>query len=157
MQSMVFIDTSILCNLVPVPGRDQDREAVQDELKTRMGQKQRFILPITAVVEAGNFIAQVSDGRLRRETAQKLEEILRFVCEGRSPWVLHDVPWGREFLVQFLNGADTGADYVTHAQNQLGAGDLCILAERHHYHVRSGIFADIWSLDVRLSAYNSPF
>ena len=107
MQSVVFVDTSILCNLVPVPGRDQDREHVQQELKLRLSRREEFILPITTVVETGNFIAQLDNGGLRRSTAQRLADILRLICAGRAPWILHDVPWNREFLEQLLDGADT--------------------------------------------------
>lgn len=156
MQSVAFVDTSILCNLVPVPGRDQDREQVQKELKLRLSRREEFILPITAVVETGNFIAQLENGGLRRTTAQKLASILRLICEGRAPWILHDVPWNRNFLEQLLEGADTQTDYVTHAQNRLGTGDLCVLTERHQYHLRTGIPATIWTLDAGLRAYATP-
>ncbi len=155
MRSMVFIDTSVLCNLVPVPGKDQNQEIVREELKIRIERGEQFILPITAVVETGNFIAQLNNGGLRRIAAQKLEAILRSICDGRSPWVLHDVPWDRNFLETLLEGADTGVDYVSHAQNQLGAGDLCVLAERHLYHLRSRVPATIWSLDAALNAYSA--
>ncbi|MFI5720477.1 hypothetical protein [Nocardia sp. NPDC051750] len=154
MQSVVFVDTSILCNLVPVPGRDQDREYVQQELKLRLARREEFILPITTVVETGNFIAQLDNGGLRRSTAQRLADILRLICAGRAPWILHDVPWNRKFLEQLLDGADTQADYVTHAQNRIGTGDLCILTERHQYYQRTGVPAAIWTLDAGLNAYS---
>ncbi|WFR71664.1 hypothetical protein P9209_23195 [Prescottella defluvii] len=153
MKTVVFIDTCILCNLVPVPGRDQDRESVQNELRERLDRKEEFILPITAGVETGNFIAQISNGSHRRTAAQNLENILRLVCEGKAPWVLHDIPWNRHFLETLLKGADTDIDYVTHAQNGVGVGDLCILTERHNYESRSGAAAIIWTLDNGLNAY----
>ncbi|MEV0110200.1 hypothetical protein AB0H42_28225 [Nocardia sp. NPDC050799] len=156
MRAVAFIDTSVLCNLVPVPGRDQQRDDVQEEMRHRLSKDEQFILPITAVVETGNFIAQLDDGGLRRTTAQKLQAILRFICEGRSPWVLHDVPWNRHFLEKLLEGAGTYVDYVEHAQNRVGTGDLCVLTERHLYHTRTGIPATIWTLDAGLMAYSTP-
>ncbi|MFG3617183.1 hypothetical protein [Nocardia sp. NPDC047654] len=154
MRQVVFIDTSVLCNLVPVPGRDEAAGLVLEELKNRMSRDERFILPITAVIETGNFIAQIPKGGLRRQTAQRLENILRLICEGKSPWVLHDVPWNRGFLEKLLEGADSGADYVTHAQNKVGMGDLCVLAERQSFEMRSRIPATIWTLDDGLRAYS---
>lgn len=154
MRNVVFIDTSVLCNLVPVPGRDQHRSAVQEELKRRLERNDSFVLPITAVIETGNFIAQLNDGGVRRSTARTMEKLLRLVCEEKAPWVLHDVAWNREFLEQFLNGADTCIDYMAHAQARLGAGDLCILVERQRYQSRTKIKAEIWTLDKGLGAHN---
>ena len=154
MLGVSFIDTSVLCNLVPVPGRDQNADKVRHEMKERLDRREQFILPITSVIETGNFIAQLSDGRERRNTAEKLDKILKMICEGKAPWVLHDVAWDRSFLQQMLDGADTETSYVQHAANQVGAGDLCIINERWHYQQRSQIRARIWTFDQGLSAYS---
>ena len=154
MTSISFIDTSVLCNLVPVPGRDQNASDVRLEMAERLDRQERFILPITAVIETGNFIAQLPDGRVRRQTAEKLDRILRMVCEGNAPWVLHDVAWDKPFLNQMLDGADTMMDYIEHASNQIGVGDLCIINERLTYQQRSQVRASIWTLDGGLSSYS---
>lgn len=85
MGSVVFIDTSILCNLIPVPGKNQHQAQVQKEMKERLAQGAEFTLPITAVIETGNFVAQLADGHERLTTANQLEKILRFICEGKAP------------------------------------------------------------------------
>lgn len=149
----MFIDTSILCNLIPVPGRNQQENEVRNEMSTRLKAGQKFILPITAVIETGNFIAQISDGRQRLTTATKLEEILRFICAGKAPWVLHDVSWNQAFLEEFLDGAGTMMSYSQHAQNKVGAGDLCILTERQNYRFRTRIDAEVWTLDGALNSH----
>lgn len=154
MRPIVFIDTSILCNVVPVPGRDQHATEVLAEMAERLRSGHNFILPITAVIETGNFIAQLPGGSQRRAAAMRLSELLRLVCEGKAPWVLHDLAWNRSFLVSFLAGSTTGMTYVEHAQSQLGAGDLCILTERDHYRERTGIHAQIWARDAGLMAFN---
>ncbi|OAH49199.1 hypothetical protein AYL44_13455 [Microbacterium oleivorans] len=150
---MTFIDTSILCNLVPVPGFDQHRDEVVREMGERLNSGERFILPITAVVETGNHIAQLKSGHDRLTAAQKFDAVLRTVCAGQAPWILHDVAWDKAFLEQLLNGADTSTSYVEHAQARLGAGDLCILTERQAYSNRSRIRAGVWTLDEALSAH----
>ncbi|MER5419193.1 hypothetical protein [Streptosporangium roseum] len=96
-----FVDTSVLCNLLNVPGRNQDYEAVARELKEKR-QECDLILPITAVIETGNHIAQLSDGRVRRDRADKLHTLLGLVITGRAPWVLHTVEWGENFLRSLL-------------------------------------------------------
>lgn len=153
MGTVIFIDTSVLCNLVPVPGRDQHTDEVKAELRSHLDAGKVFVLPITAVVETGNFIAQIADGRERRKAAQDFEMILRFVCEGKAPWTLHDVAWSAPFIEDLLRGADTGSDYIQHAQNRVGAGDLCILTERYQYQKRTQSSAEIWTRDVALGAH----
>ena len=66
-QEVIFIDTSILCNIVPVPGFNQDQEEVRAEMKELVEKKAKFVLPITAVIETGNHIAQLPDGDKRRK------------------------------------------------------------------------------------------
>lgn len=152
--AVVFIDTSILCNLVPVPGKDQRRHAVQAEMRARLAEGEQFVLPITSVIETGNFIAQLPDGGRRRAAAETLQKLLLLVCRGEAPWVLHDVAWNADFLEHFLRGADTGIAYVDHAMAQVGAGDLCIITERDHYRSRTRVPARIWSLDTALAAHS---
>ena len=129
MSTISFIDTSILCNLVPVPGFDQQKDGVSEELRRRLDDGEEFILPITS------------------------EKLLRLICAGQAPWVLHDVAWDRGFLQSFLDGADTATSFIDHAQAGVGAGDLCILTERQAFSERSRIPAGIWTLDGGLSAH----
>lgn len=87
-----FVDTTILCNLLDVPGKNQSRaEIVQELAHDKRGCD--LILPVTAVIETGNHIAQLSDGRLRRQYAEKLSQLLELVINGRAPWVLHTLTW----------------------------------------------------------------
>ncbi len=152
MGTLTFIDTSILCNLVPVPGYDQQRAEVAGEMSDRLRAGEEFILPITSVIETGNHIAQLGSGGARRQAATRLDAMLRMICAGQAPWVLHDVAWNRDFLQQLLDGADTQTSYIEHAQSGVGAGDLCILTERQSFTERSRIPAAIWTLDQGLSA-----
>lgn len=152
MSAISFIDTSILCNLVPVPGYDQHREQVTEEMTLRLNRGEQFILPITAVIETGNHIAQLPSGGVRREAATKLDAMLRLICAGRAPWILHDIAWNGDFLQRLLDGADTETSYVDQAVAKVGAGDLCILTERLAFSERSGIRAGVWTLDGGLSA-----
>ncbi len=150
---VVFIDTSVLCNLLPVPGRDQDQKQVRAEMQERFRAGEQFIIPITSVIETGNFIAQLKDGEVRRGVAQRFHDLLRLIIDGKAPWVLHDIAWNSKFLGLLLEGADTKVPYVDHSMAGLGMGDLCILAERCHYQQRLGLRAEIWTRDAQLSAH----
>jgi hypothetical protein len=78
-----FVDTSILCNMLPVPGRDQQRDEVIEELREKLAEGETLILPVTAVIETGNFVAQLKDGR--------------------APWRLHEFERGATFLDGLLS------------------------------------------------------
>ncbi|MFI0978902.1 hypothetical protein ACH4SP_18110 [Streptomyces sp. NPDC021093] len=150
-----FVDTSILCNLLEVPGKSQDREKVVEELKRKRGEDAcDLLLPVTAVIETGNHIAQLPNGYDRRICAERFDAVLRMVVEGKAPWALNEVEWDAAHLSALLEGGSTGSSLVEHASNQLGCGDLNILIERDRYLARtSGVVAKVWTLDGLLSAY----
>lgn len=155
MIAVSFVDTSILCNLIPVPGRDQDRSEVTAEMLDKQKSHEVLILPVTALIETGNFIAQISDGDARRKTAKIFEELLQLVIKNKAPWRLHQFTWGAEFLDSFIAGGGTGIRFVDHATRALGGGDLCILTERDLYRTRTGIpVVNIWTRDTALAAHS---
>lgn len=149
-----FVDTSVLCNLLAVPHMDQDRKSVLAELIARR-KSHDLILPVTAVIETGNHIAQIADGRLRRSCAERFSEVLRMVVERKAPWTLNRVEWDEAHLLDLIGGAGTGSTLVELASQHLGCGDLSILAERNRYLERtSGTTAEIWTLDGQLASYS---
>lgn len=109
MKSVVFLDTSIVCNLVPVPGFDQNSAAINEEMNNRMKSGAQFILPITTVIETGNHIAQLPNGTARRKAADRFNTMLGMVINNKAPWILHDIAWNTSFLQSFLEGAETGS------------------------------------------------
>lgn len=150
-----FVDTSILCNLLEVPGKCQDRDTVIGELRRKREARDcDLLLPVTAVIETGNHIAQLTDGRQRRMSAEKFAAVLRMVVEGKAPLALNEVEWDAAHLGSLIAGGGTGSSLVEHACNKLGCGDLNILIERDRYVARtSGVTATVWTLDELLSAY----
>jgi hypothetical protein len=150
-----FVDTSILCNLLGIPGKCQDRDKVIDELRRKREARDcDLLLPVTAVIETGNHIAQLADGHWRRTCAETFAGVLRTVVEGRAPWALNEVEWDAAHLSALIAGGTTGTSLVDHACNRLGCGDLNILIERDRYLARtSGVAATVWTLDELLAAY----
>ena len=54
----IFIDTSVLSNLLRIPGKNQDMEkAQQDFVALQEDNSVQFVLPVTTVIETGNHIA----------------------------------------------------------------------------------------------------
>lgn len=150
-----FIDTSVFCNILPVPGRDQDRSEVLAELQERQAVS-TLILPITTIVETGNFIAQLPTGGERRAAAARFMQVLRLICEGKAPWSLHQFAWDLDIVQDLIDGAGTGRALHEHAEAKVGAGDLTVLAEMRAYSTRaSPATVAVWSLDADLSAFGS--
>lgn len=150
-----FVDTSILCNLLGIPGKCQDRAKVVADLKRKEQARDcNLLLPVTAVIETGNHIAQLADGRERRTYAETFAGLLGLVVAGKAPWALNEVEWNAAHLNALLTGGTTGTTLVEHACNRLGCGDLNILIERDRYLARtSGVEATVWTLDGQLAAY----
>jgi hypothetical protein len=150
-----FVDTSVLCNLLPVPGRDQDRMTVTRDMKSMQDAGDNFVLPVTTVIETGNHISQVKDGRQRREAATTFVKVLDLVRQERAPWRLHAFGWNEKFLESVIEGAETGVGLVDHATLGMGCGDLCVLAERAIYRRRTGITdVRVWTIDKQLRSHS---
>jgi hypothetical protein len=148
-----FVDTSILCNLLDIPGKNQHQQVIREELRIK-ATRCDLILPVTAVIETGNHIAQLANGHDRRDRAHRLHSLIDLVIKRQAPWVLHTVEWGEPFLIELLKGGGTGIGLPDHALTGLGLGDLCILTERQMYRRRvTGVDVGIWTLDEQLKAH----
>jgi len=150
MQTVYFIDTSILLNILEVPDFDQDRQTVMKEMKDKVKAGENFILPIATIIETGNHIAHIGDGRLRRNRAQKLSDMLDSIIHNRSPWVYNKSEISDEEL---LNISQKFPNYAE--QQEMGLGDLSILAEFARYKKKHSKFINVklWSLDKHLKAF----
>lgn len=70
-----FIDTSVMANMLKIPGKCNAAESVQEEFKQVIEAKEVLILPIATIIETGNHIAHIDSGNIRRTIAQNLESI----------------------------------------------------------------------------------
>lgn len=145
---VVIVDTSVLLNLLDVPGRNQGRDAVLGRFEELLDAEVNLLLPIAAIFEAGNHIARLSDGRQRRSHAQRFSNRVREALNGRAPWIVTPLPNLRE-LVDWLN------DFPESAMQGVNMGDLSIVktwesacAKHPQCRIR------IWSLDRHLVGYD---
>ena len=148
MPHVVIVDTSILLNLLDVPGRGQDRDTVDRRFDELVKDGANLLLPVAAIFEAGNHVARLPDGRQRRRHAEKFGDLVRQALEGRAPWTVTPLPGTRK-LTGWLD------DFPQSAMRGIGMGDLSIVkawesaCARHPRH-RVGI----WSLDRHLTGYD---
>lgn len=148
MSDVVLIDTSIFCEILDIPGRARDAEAVLAELESGVERGWTYLLPWATVLETGNHVGQVSHGGARRLAARRFVEAVQRSLEGEAPWapaVPLDAHRFASLLGRFEEWALTGS----------GIGDLSIVDEwekqcRLHRNRR----VRIWSLDTHLSSYD---
>jgi hypothetical protein len=152
-----FIDTTVLVELLDVPGRASQHSEMVDELRRRVDEGIRLVLP-TAVIETGNHVCQIQNGYNRRECATKFNRMLEMSAAKEAPWVLHEATWDANLLYALCNGAGTGTPLVEHLTRQtLGLGDLSVLAERDIYLSRISrnvVAVEVWTIDKQLVAWS---
>jgi hypothetical protein len=155
MSGVTFIDTSVLCELLQVPGKNQQSSVIRDELELRVSLGERFVIPITAVIETGNHIAHASGDRYA--AAQRLCDLIRNVIGGDSSFLLHQFSWDGAFLDKLCSGDSTSQSLVQWAAAaEMGAGDIAILVERDRFVARSALprhQVTIWTLEATMGAY----
>jgi predicted nucleic acid-binding protein len=94
MGEVVFIDTSVLVNLLDVPNMNSHREHVAEVFRAGQGKGMTYVIPVTTIIEAGNHIAQIQGhGDLRHECARRLVDALKMALVDQPPWVLTGSVW----------------------------------------------------------------
>ena len=150
MSAIVLVDTSVLLNVLDVPGRNQNRDAVLDELGARVESADHLFIPMAAIIEVGNHIAHMAgDGRVRRHAAERFVRLVRDALNGQAPWKPMNFP-SHAHLLEWL------ADFPDCAMRQVGMGDLSIQKEwallcRQYPMTR----VRVWTLDADLSGLDS--
>ena len=148
MGEIVIVDTSILLNVLNVPGRNEQREAVLTELKQCIDDGATLLLPLGAVLETGNHIARLANGNQRRTGAKVFQDRITEALAGEAPWDLVPLP-DRNQLRNWLN------EFPDFAAREVGLVDLSIIkawdaARERHPSSR----VRIWSLDKHLQGYD---
>lgn len=145
-----FIDTSILTNLLNVPGKNQDREKVKVEFKRALNNKDTLILPMASIIETGNHIAHIkAGGSIRRECAERFCIYLGKTAKGEAPWTFEGIPFSNMDL-EYLAG-----EFPDWASRKTGLGDLSIIRQYENYIENVPAIGKImiWSMDAHLAGY----
>lgn len=156
-RSIQLLDTSILDELLEVPGYSSGDGAIQREFDARQDAGTSFHLPVAAVIQTGGHIRLSKDGGLRRECAQRFSVLLERTLDGIAPWTFQPLSWDDNLLRQLIEPVH---DVVlplgeSLAQDHLEMGDLLVLAEfeviRNNLDQRV-VDVDVWTLDATLRA-----
>ncbi|HGO6126408.1 hypothetical protein [Burkholderia cepacia] len=152
---VLIIDTSVLCCLLQVPGKDEagpveDRwsfRRISELLEAEKAQKSTFVLPMATLIETGNHIAQAN--ALRFEGAQKLAGYLREAANAQSPWAAftdQSPLWQAENLIKLADS------WPVLAANHTSIGDATI-KDVAEYYAQAGYSVEIITGDAGLKAY----
>lgn len=152
LPAVVFVDTSVIVRLIGIDG-EQLASEVAAEFETRREAGQRFVLPVTALIEAGNRVVQQSSNR--RLFAERLRKVIEEASQPNPPWILHQATLDQQFAQELLAGNSTGSDLTSLlADGRLGTGDVAILVERDQFkRAMAHASMKVWTLDLELSAY----
>ena len=155
MGGVVFLDSSVLFNLLDVPARNSDRIEVIAKFQRLVREAITFVFPVTAVIETGNMIAQLPDGHARRTCMERLVEWLRKALTTTAPLAVSGVPWDESFLTALIDGGGNRMSLVDFATAGLGSGDASLLLEMDRYRgkVPSATPISLWTLDETLDSF----
>jgi hypothetical protein len=148
MSAIVLVDTSILLNVVNVPGRNQQRADVLVALAERIDEGDHLFIPMAAIIETGNHIAHIGDGGLRRQAADRFATAVRDALNDVAPWKPLHFPSHEDLSAWLLHFPDS-------ASRQVGMGDLSIQHEWTHLckkYPMSRVL--IWSADGDLHGFD---
>ncbi len=153
--TVTFIDTSILTEILAVPGKSQRPEETVAELRERVGAGHTLVLPVAAIIETGNHIGQLPDGGARRRCAEGLTRFLGAIAREDAPWRMLGTSWDAAFLLRLCDGAADRPSLAEMATQGVGVGDVSILAEVDGYRERVSrdVAIEIWTADAGLQAY----
>lgn len=148
MSSLVLVDTSVLLNVLDVPGRNQHRDAILEQFKDLILSGDSLFLPMAAVVETGNHIAQIkTSGQVRRDVAERFVATVRAALRDEAPWKPMSFP-GDAQLLTWLDA------FPEHAMRQIGMGDLSIIKAWEQLCGRFPMSeVRIWTVDGDLDGY----
>ena len=145
MSAIVIVDSSVLLNIMDVPDRNQHKPAVLDRLGALIDAGDHLFIPMAAIVEVGNHIAQVKNGALRRAAADRFVKEVRSALADEAPWKPINFPSNQEvgsWLDAFPDSATQG----------IGMGDLSIKKEWEELCQRNSMSRVwVWTLDNDLA------
>ncbi len=153
-RKILIFDTSVLLVYLNIPGRNVcngplhlTHEMALETIEEKMQNGYFFVLPVACVIEAGNHIAQCSQGN-RHNLAGQLIELIQNTAKGVSPWILFsdnlDI-WHPSKLTWI-------DDWANYAATGLSLADRTISSIADDYSLQ-GCEVEIFTCDEQLKAY----
>lgn len=148
MSDIAIVDSSMLLNVLDVPGFNQHRDDVFEQFGQLANDGSHLLLPMAAMLETGDHIADLSDGRNRRRHAERFRNCIRESLRGDAPWTPLEFPETSR-LAAWLE------DFPGKAMEGLGVSDVSIIDAWERactLHPNQRVY--IWTLHRRLRAYD---
>jgi hypothetical protein len=148
MSDIVIVDTNVFVCILDLPGEDTTRrDDVMAEFRDSIRRGDFLLLPISSIIETGNWVARVSDGQLRRKHAARfVKEVLRSL-RGESPFRAIQL-LDNEELLKWI------AEFPEYAMRDLEMADFTLIKEAERQRVQNPHRrVRIWSLDGGLAGY----
>lgn len=150
MTAVCLLDTSIFIEILNVPNKAQQHEAILAQLADRLGFKETLFLPMATILETGNHIGQNGNGGARRACAKQFVDQVGQALKGGSPFK----------PISFLTAKEMASwltEFTEHAKTGSGLGDLSIIHDwKRLCSLHRGQRVYIWSLDAHLAAFDRP-
>jgi hypothetical protein len=157
MRRVELLDTSIVVELLEIPGESARRDATVTELDRRAGESVELQMPIASVVEAGGHVCRIVDGHQRRECAGRLAAMVRSTLDRVAPWSFTSLDWDETLLSELVAPTDPRAPALVDSFTRqfLEMGDLLIVAEFRRLRDNldlAFVDVDVWTYDGNLRA-----
>jgi len=144
-----FVDTSVMTNLLNIPSRNEHREVIMRVFEKLDPSVDFLILPVSTIIETGNHIAHIDDGRERREAALRFSAILKKFIGNEAPWRIYGIKLEISDIEWIISS------FPDYSLSGTGVGDLCIIRQYTTYKESVPGIGKImiWSVDNHLSSY----
>lgn len=152
---VLIFDTSVLCCLLKVPGKETagsgkdtwDHGRISQLVDKESLENSTFVLPLASIIETGNHVAQAPGDRY--SVAVELAKIISSAAMASTPWAAFTDQsglWEKEQL------ANLAGNWPNLAKSGLSIGDATI-KDVAEYYARAGFNVEIITGDAGLKAY----
>ena len=148
MRRLELLDTSVVVELLQVPGFADRHEETVAAFTERANAGTELQMPVAALVEAGGHVGRIDNGHHRRQCATLLSRFVEHTIARSAPWSFAAMEWDEELLRQLVNPGDGPVTPLVDslATKHLEMGDLLIVAEFKR--VRGNLDPDVVDVDV---------
>lgn len=157
MRQLQLLDTSILVELLQVPGECARHDTTLAEFDARSAQATELQMPVAAIVEAGAHVGRIANGHERRACGRRFVNMVRSTVDRVAPWSFTPLDWDVAFLSELIAPTDERAPEIVESLSKqfLEMGDLLIVAEFRRVRANLDprvVDVDVWTYDGNLRA-----
>jgi hypothetical protein len=152
-RKILILDSSILCVLLDIPGKNDCTGSIKWTHKleaTEIAQREKdgwyFVLPIACVIEAGNHITHCNGDRF--QLATQLVKMINSSLSRTTPWI----SFSESFNIWHTDNVQWLENWPKDAAAQLSIADRTISLIADNYSLK-GDEVEIFTCDEQLKSY----